>query len=490
MVWNHSGVNEILIWLEEIPQWEVIYYCSEWVIRLIMLVVITRKQRTGAMAWLLIIFFIPWLGLLLYLFLANDRLPARRIEKHSELRDELSALSERFEGHPSLEHPDLGPKNEQKVQLAEHLGSMPILGGNDVELFTDSNATIDRLIADIDAAEHHIHLLFYIWSTDATAERVNQALERAAKRGVCCRVLVDAVGGGKMLKHRAPSLRTNGVDVRPAMQVSLWRRKAARFDLRNHRKIAVIDGHIGYTGSQNIVEPGYGHVDITWHDLMVRLTGPVVLELQAIFLTDWYFEVHEIHTGDDVFPDPRNTGSIPAQVLPSGPSYATENFQRLVVAALYNARERVTITTPYFVPDEPFMQALEVAVMRGIEVRLIVPQRFDQKLVAAASRSYYERLLKGKVKLFLYTEGLIHSKTMRIDDDLALIGTSNFDIRSFALNYEVSVLFYGPDVNTSLGDVQNGYLDKCVELTREEWDKRPFWDRVGQNIAKLFSPLL
>lgn len=483
-------MDQVIDWLTGIPAWEYLYYFSEWAIRLVMLVVITRKERGGAMAWLLVIFFAPWTGLVLYLLLANDRLPARRIEKHAGLMDELASLAERFEGHPSLEHPDLGPGDEAKVQLAEHLGQFPILGGNEVELFTDSGETIDRLVADIDAAQTNVHLLFYIWGVDATAEKVNQALERAAQRGVCCRVLVDAVGGSKMLKRRAPKLRAAGVHVYPALAVSFFRRKAARFDLRNHRKIAVIDGHVAYTGSQNIVEPGYGHKDITWHDLMIRLTGPVVLELQSIFLTDWYFETMELQSGADVFPDPIRAGEIPAQVLPSGPSYSTENFQRLVVADIYAAHEQLTFTTPYFVPDEPFMQALEVAVMRGVDVRLIVPGRFDQRLVAAASKSYYARLLRAGVKIFIYGEGLIHSKTMRVDDDVALIGTSNFDIRSFALNYEVSVLFYGTTVNERLGKAQEAYLAKCTQLTAEEWEKRGFWCRVGQNLAKLFSPLL
>jgi cardiolipin synthase len=473
------------------PFFTALYYVSEWVMRLVMLVVVTRRrQPASAMAWLLVIFFLPWLGLVLYLLIGSNRLPRRRIEQKALVLGELAAIGQRFENHPSLAHPELGPDATAAVGLAERLGYLPILGGNAVQLIAKTDDFLDRLAADIDAAREHVHLLFYIWADDATGRRVADALARAAARGVKCRVLVDAVGSRPMLKGLAPQMVRQGIEVHPVLRVGLFRRHAARLDLRNHRKVAVIDGRIGYTGSQNIVDASYGHKDLAWRDLMVRLTGPVVLELQAVFVMDWYGEMGEVPDPDAIFPDPPCAGSIPVQTLPSGPTYATENYQRIVVAALYAAREHVIITTPYFVPDEPFLQAIQVAVLRGVDVELIVPRRSDQVLVGAASRAYYDDVLASGVKLHLYDRGLLHAKTMSIDGKLAMIGSSNFDIRSFALNFEINMLFYGPEVAEQLRAQQQQYISESEPLTQEEWNHRPALHRIGQNIARLLSPLL
>ena len=474
-----------------LPVLSALYYASEWVIRLVMLVVVTRRrQPNSAMAWLLVIFFLPWPGLILYMILGNYRLPKRRIEAHSPLADELAAVRQRLGDHPNIVHPELGPELMSFVDLTERLGYMPIFGGNDAQLITETGEVIDRLVADIDAAEHHVHLLFYIWVDDATGRRVSEALARAVHRGVKCRVLVDAVGSRPMLRRLAPEMIKQGIEVQEALPVGLFRRRMARIDLRNHRKVAVIDGRIGYTGSQNIVDASYGHKDLAWRDMMVRLTGPIVLELQAVFFIDWYHETDEVLEGDDLFPDPPRTGEIPVQTLPSGPNYPTENYQRIVVAALYAARQHVIITTPYFVPDEPFLQAMQMAVLRGVEVELILPRKCDQVMVGAASRAYYDDVLEMGVKLHLYDQGLLHAKTMSVDDTVAFIGSSNFDIRSFALNFEINMLFYGPEAAAKLRAQQKQYIAESQPLTLDEWNRRPAVKKAFQNIAKLLSPLL
>ncbi len=468
-----------------------VLYLSEWLLRIVMLVVVTRRREpASAMAWLLVIFFIPWLGLVLYWLIGENRLPRRRIEAREDARERLREVARRFERHPNVVRPELGPEAVTAVALAERLGDMPILGGNAVALLADTDEVIDRLIADMDAARHHIHLEFYIYAVDATGRRVAEALRRAARRGVACRLLVDAVGARRMLKRLAPELMQDGVEVCAALPVGLFRRRVARIDLRNHRKIAVIDGRIGYAGSQNIVSADYGHKDLAWEDMMVRLLGPSVLELQAVFVTDWYSESGVFLDEKSTFPVPEVAGAIPVQAIPSGPTFSTENFQRFVVAALYTAREHVVITTPYFVPDRPLMQALEVAVLRGVRVDLIVPRRSDQRIVAAASRAYYDDLLEAGVRLHLYDRGLLHSKTMRIDDRFAIIGSDNLDIRSFELNFELSLLFYCREVTEQLRAKQDAYLEGAFELTQQRWAQSPAWKRLAYDIAKLMSPLL
>jgi cardiolipin synthase len=215
-----------------------------------------------------------------------------------------------------------------------------------------------------------------------------------------------------------------------------------------------------------------------------------VIELQAIFVTDWHQESQEILTGPDIFAEPVLAGDVPAQTLPSGPIFPVENYQRLVVSALHNAHRRVIITTPYFVPDEPLLQAIQTAIWRDVDVDLIVPERCDQIIVGAAARAYYEDVLAAGAKLYLYSKGLIHSKTMTVDDSIALIGSSNFDIRSFEINFELSMLLYGSAVTERLRNQQLRYLRESHQLNALEWSRRPAPRKLLQNTARLLSPIL
>ena len=471
----------------------LLYYISEWVVRLVMLgVVIERHPLRSAMVWLLVIFFLPWPGLILYLFIGENRLPRHRLMQRKAPLGRLEHVRARFMKFRNNASSVVDQAFLPTITLAEKLGHMPIMLGNQATLLADTKMVIDRLIEDIDAAQHHVHLLFYIFSVDETGQRVGAALERAVARGVECRVLVDAQGSRRFLKKMAPRLKASGIKLYPSLPVSLLRAWVSRIDLRNHRKIAVIDGRTAYTGSQNIVDAGYGHKDLRWVDLMVRLTGPVVLELQTVFTGDWFAESDEFLEGPGIFPDveiPVDDDNA-VQVLPSGPLFPAENYQRMVVAALYAARHRVTITTPYFVPDESFLEAIETAALKGVKVELIVPLQSDQILVGNAARAYYERVLKSGASIYLFDQGLLHAKSMTIDDSLAFLGSSNFDIRSFALNLEINVIFYGVEVVDKLRKQQEWFRGNARPLSIAEWQQRPRYQRIAQNIIKLLSPVL
>lgn len=469
----------------------LIYEFGGWVIRLVMLTIVIQKRRpAAAMAWLLIIFFMPWPGLILYLLIGNDRLPKRRLERHAQLLDSIRQDIARIRISPDSANPNLHPGQQGVVDLAHRLSDVTIAGGNSVELLSDTDDTIQRLREDIRAATVQVHIMAYIFADDGTGRLVADELIAAVKRGVTCRVIVDAVGSRPMLRTLAPYMRENGVTTVAALPANPFRRQVARLDIRNHRKLAVIDGIIGYTGSQNIVNREYGHEDLAWEDLMVRVTGPVVPQLQSVFVQDWFMETSEMLGGAELFPQQPVTGTVPAQCLPSGPNYPMATYQRMVVAAVYAARKHVIITSPYFVPDEPFMDALGVAVLRGVEVSIVLPARYDQVIAGAASRSYYEDLLDAGVKVYLYRPGLIHSKTMTVDYDLAFVGTSNFDIRSFRLNFEVNMVFYEAYVSEALLAQQHIYIANSDELAMETWRRRPIHKRLGQNLARLMSPLL
>ena len=272
------------------------------------------------------------------------------------------------------------------------------------------------------------------------------------------------------------------------MRVGLFRR-AGRLDLRNHRKIAVIDGRIAYTGSQNLVDASF-KPGLTYEELNVRLTGPVALELQAVFAEDWYLETGEFLGDPRYVPDPEVAGDIAAQALPSGPGYPRENNQRLIVSLIHAANRRILITMPYLVPDDALLQALQTAALRGVEVTLVVPLQIDQYLVGLGQRSYYEELMEAGVRICRYGKRFLHAKCVTIDDTIAWIGSSNLDIRSFALNAEIVVLLYDGRACERVGDEQARYLRDGEMLSLETWRQRPAPVKVAENLARLLSPLL
>ena len=469
----------------------LVLYIAEWIVRVVALFVVVHKRRpTAALAWLVVIFFQPWVGVALYLLIGRSRLSWRRTRQYTRLVNRLEHLKMQFEGHPHVTHPKLGPQCETAITLARRYGSMPILDGNSVTLISDTNEVIRQLTADIDQASKHVHMLFYIFRDDETGRQVASALKRAAGRGVKCRLLLDAVGSWNTLRSMSRDLRNAGVEVYDDLPVGFLRRQASRIDLRNHRKIAVIDGITAYTGSQNIVDDDYGYKDLVWRDLTARIKGPVVQELQTVFLEDWHFRTDKLLGERSIFPPAEPSGSVPAQVFPSGPNYPIESYQRLVVAVLYSAHERAIITTPYFVPDEPFLQAMQVVAQRGVEVNLILPVKTNHPLIDMAGQAYFEELLEAGVRIFAYENGLLHAKTITVDDSIAFLGSSNFDIRSFSLNFEINLLLYGRQAAQDLRERQMEYLHSSHPIEGSDWKKRTSGRRLVHDIAKLFSPLL
>jgi len=468
------------------PSLYVMLDISEWLVRLAMLVYVPqRRSPAAARTWLLLIFLLPWPGVLLYAAIGRIRMPAWRVARQRQVSEIIRGWQR--------SHPIPLPPGAQVARLAglvHALGDFRAVGGNRVELLPDYAGSLRRLAADIDTAERKVHLLYYIFADDASGGQVLEALVRAQRRGVECRVLIDAVGSRKFrLPEVLGRLRAAGVAAFEALPAGLLRRGAARFDLRNHRKIAVIDTRVAYTGSQNLVEPvfvpGYPN-----EELVARVEGPVVLQFQAVFLEDWYFETGDLPADPESFVLPEPAGPVTAQVLPSGPGYERENAQELLVHLFHLAERRIVITTPYFVPDEPFLQALRTAVRRGVEVHLVVANPVDRMVMGLAQRSYFDGLLAAGVRIHLYRPHFLHAKHVTIDDDLAIVGSVNMDIRSFALNAEVALLAYDAGVVAALAQVQERYLGDSLEVTREGWSRRPWWIKLAQNTARLGDSLL
>jgi cardiolipin synthase len=474
--------------IRALMNWSLLYLASEWTIRFLMLIYVPQRRSAAASrTWLLLIFLLPWPGLALYVIFGRIYVPKRRIAMQGEASRRIREVqAQRAAGTAPKQWPaDLRPV----MRLGQQLGDFEVSTGNRVELLTEYGPAIDRLIGDIDSARQTAHLLFYIFEADGTGQRVAEALGRAARRGVRCRVLMDAVGSKRGLARLGPLLRERGVEVRAMLPVGFLRHNTARFDLRNHRKLAVIDGRVGYTGSQNIVD-GHFVKGYPNEELLARLAGPVVAQLQAVFLVDYYLEAGQPLADPDLFPRLDEAGASSAQVIPSGPGYGRENGQEFIVAMFYGARRRAMITTPYFVPDEPILQALISARRRGVQVQLIVSMHANQLLTQMAQRSYYESLLDAGVEIHLYEPRFLHAKLLTVDEDLALLGSTNMDIRSFALNAEINLLLYDAEVVGRLRQLQERYLAHSQSLSAADWKRRPLVQKVLQNNARLADSLL
>jgi cardiolipin synthase len=470
--------------------WAWAFFLSEWVIRVIMLVVVPfRRMPSAAKGWLLLIFFEPWIGLLLYALIGRPTMPRSRVEQMAKLPSVMAKVIERVLNHPNVFHPELSPGLEWTGYLANKLGRMPVLGGNAAEIMVDYNATLARLAADIDQAKNHVHLLYYIFVDDTATAPVIAALGRAVKRGAACRVLVDSLGFRTALPILIPRLTALGVDVKEMLPVGLFSRKRARLDLRNHRKIAVVDGRVAFTGSQNLVAADF-IAGLTYEELVLRVTGPAVLELQYIFTADWFLETDEVLESNAIFPAPEIAGPIPMQALASGPDFPTQNNQRFIVALIHGARRQIRITTPYFIPDEPMLQALQTAVLRGVDVHIVLSEVGDQLLVSLAQKSYYEELLEAGVKVYLYRKNFLHAKFLTVDDSIGLVGTSNMDIRSFVLNAELLLVIHDAGMTDRLQAEQERYISHCRSLDLQQWRQRPFRIKLAEHLARLLSPLL
>jgi cardiolipin synthase len=473
-----------------------------YLIGVLALFIVPANRKPGeATAWLLLIFVAPLLGAILFLLLGNPKLSGWRRQQQYAMNQYIKDLVEEAEQIPKLRpvmDPPLSSRYEPFARLIAQVSGMPVMAGNTVELLPDYVGAVERIVQDIDAAQRYVHIEYFMFADDKIGAPVIDALIRVRARGVVCRVLIDHLGNmgyhGPVLKR----LRAAGIPVHQMLPAKPFDNQWNRADLRNHRKIVVVDGAVGFTGSQNLVEDTYHkrsniRKGLHYIELVVRVTGPVVRALNAAFVTDWYSETEELL---DVRIVPQTPGRMPVtgnalcQVLPSGPGFEHDNNLMLFVALFHAARQRLTIANPYVVPDGALLLALKSAAQRGVEVTLIVSEIGDQFLVYHAQRSYYEELLKAGVHIYRYESPvLLHSKFISIDDDIAVIGSSNMDIRSFQLNLEITLVCYDTQVVADLRKIEAEYLDCSCPLQLETWRARSLFTQLFDNLARLTSAL-
>ena len=463
-------------------------------------VILTRHPPGSSFAWILLTVVVPFFGFLLYLMMGERPIGRLRARRMREALARWPALPAADAGAP---FPAIAPAetlaaaDQPIARLATRLGGLPLNGGSRLELASNTTAILQRIAADLAAAQSRVEMAFYIWHAGGLADEVARALMAAAQRGVQCQLLLDAVGSKEFLdSHWHAELRQAGVQVAQAMRVRLWEMPFVRADLRLHRKIVVIDGVLAYTGSMNLVDPRYFKQDAgvgEWIDAMARIEGPAVASLEAVFRYDW-----TLHSSRPALPPsatqaPARTsvqGDARVVVVPSGPASILDANRRLIIEAINRARRRILLTTPYFVPGEPLAIALQNAALRGVEVRLLVPRRNDSRLVKYASRRYFDDLLTTGVKVLLYGGGLLHTKSITVDDEFALFGTVNLDQRSMHLNFELMLLVFDARFTGELVGLQESYERDATPLERDRWRQRPLRERLKEGACYLVSPLL
>ncbi|HLS29058.1 MAG TPA: cardiolipin synthase [Opitutales bacterium] len=462
--------------------------------------VIMQRPDTGvALAWLFIVAAFPYTGAGIYLLLGEKRISKRREQRISNQKDDYVKLLQHIESRRMTDVP--WEKHPVEAKGMNRLGvntiGFPTVTGNSGTLFSNTEEILDAIIEDIDNAKFGVLMQFYIWHRGGKADEVLEALIRAAKRGVTCLVLIDAMGARSWWNSSQPrKLRNAGVQVLRSLPVSIFHTLFSRTDLRNHRKIVIIDGDIAWTGSMNMVDPKFFKQDGNygeWVDAMVRLEGYAIVPLGLTMIGDWVREkgesIREVISKTHL-DEIQARGTTDIQVVPSGPGETYDGLLQMLLATINYAKKELILTTPYFVPDEALLLALRGAAARGVEVHLILPEVVDSFLTRYASRSYYDDLLEVGIHIHLYRVGLLHTKSITADSNITMFGTANLDMRSLWINYEVALFVYGEEFAKEIRDLQQTYIADSDLLDPKKWAKRSMGQRVLENTCRLTSPIL
>lgn len=481
--------------------WAILLLIADYGIKAVAIGTVPENRKTGSsFAWLMLILFVPVVGLPLFLILGSPYVQGRR----HRIQGAANTLIARAwpEHEPPQEYLQNIPGAESIVQANTHLVSLPLMAGRNEGLHDNYEDSIRAMAAAVDKAATTVHVEIYIMAWDQTTDVFFTALANAVKRGVKVRLLFDHIGtrGYPGYKEFLTRMTEAGIEWHKMMPIDLLHGKWRRPDLRNHRKLVIVDGTTGFMGSQNMIDSSYLkpknlRIGRHWKDLNIQITGPIVDSLSAIFAVDWYTETGEILSfvsraateealTDD---DGRKTAF---QLVPSGPGFPTEPNLRMFVSLMHRAQRKLVITSPYFIPEDSLLSAITTAAYRGVEVELFVSEQADQFMVQHAQRSYYKMLLEAGVKIYLYPRPtVLHAKHFTVDGEISVLGSSNMDMRSFALDYEIMLLGFGESLAAELADIQDGYREVSHLLTLEEWEREPWYRKYVDNVMRLTSDI-
>ena len=461
--------------------------------------VLWRSRPTSvSFAWMAVVGIAPLIGAIAYIVFGERFLKSRRARRVAKWQ---RAIEERYvpkgEG-PAEALAAMHPAAPGIARLCRRdIGSAPI-AGNRIALRSESKEIFAEWVREIDAAKASVDLEFYLASPGGAVDDVLDAVERAVRRGVAVRMLIDSLAGRSLLgSDRRDELEAAGVEVRGSLPIGLFSRQGARVDLRNHRKLLVIDDHLAFVGSQNLVDHGHseGNPDLpAQQDAMMRIEGPAVAVLAAGFLADWELESDEPEESTE--PEPPQPKELPTegeavlQIIRSGPADPPQRLLGFITHLLHSAQGCITICTPYFVPDDSVMLALTSAANRGVDVELLLPRKVDHAIVRWVGESFYQQLIDAGVHIRRIEDAFVHTKCIVIDNAIALFGSMNLDMRSLWLNFELAALVYGEENVAELMELVASYRESAKELDPKEWVERGFWSRLVENVARLGAPLL
>jgi len=457
------------------------------IIGLVLIVLLENRNPLKTIPWVIVLILVPGVGLIFYYFFGRDnrrlRMISRRVRKRFRKQIKIDVKPHGINEAPANYMP-----------LANLLKKSPysaFFSGNAITVFTSGREKFDALLKDVAEARHHVHIQYYIFNDDMIGNEVKQALIAKAREGVTVRVLYDDVGSWGTKKPFFSEMESEGVVVSPYLKV-YFPILASKVNYRNHRKVVVIDGKVAYTGGMNIADRYVtGNRLGQWRDTHFRITGPGVYGLQASFLLDWYDVKNEIIKGRDYYPViERLPGGLKIQTLMSGPTNQWLTLMQAYIFCITNAKRYIYIQTPYFLPTEALYQALSMAALAGIDVRLMIPKNSDTVSAQMATFSYIDKMLESGVKVYLYNEGFLHSKLLLTDDMLTCLGSSNFDFRSFEHNFEINAFVYQQDFAVKMRQVFMRDLARCNEVVYSDWRRRPLTRRLAESFMRLFAPLL
>lgn len=479
----------------DLSTWQFVLLIVDYAIKILAVGFVPEGRRpSSSTAWLLAILLLPYIGLPLFLLMGSPYINRRRHRIQKEANEMIEDVHASMPDHP---HDELPTEIESLLKLNRKLTGFPAVHGHNAGIHADYEEAIAAMARAVDRAEKYVYVEIYIQSWDTVTAPFYEALERAATRGVEVKLLLDQIGSYKYKGYRklGKKLTNAGIDWHLTLPISLTRGRFRRPDLRNHRKIMVVDGEVGFLGSLNMIQRQYRTKDRAWVDYMTELTGPIVASLSAIFAVDWYLESDEII--EPKLPPHRDTPAEDTnylQLIPSGPGYTTEPNLRMFNSVIHHAKHRLVMVSPYFVPDESMMDAITTACYRDVDVELYVSAVADQFMVNHAQSSYYQALLEAGVRIFQFPYPFVlHSKFLVADaghpNPLCMFGSSNMDMRSFGLNYETTLLVAQGNLIDQFSQLGANYRAVCHELTLDEWNERGFGRRYVDNVMRLTSAL-
>lgn len=451
---------------------------------------VKRRQPVSSVAWIMAIVFIPVLGSVLFLIFGINRV-TRRTTSRSRLTNAQAGQRPQVPDYVWLPDSQVPSEIRQLVNLTRRISDTLPTTGNSIELLRDTNRTLGLIEQSVHRAKATIHLEYYIWQPDRTGSKLRDLLIEKARQGVCVRFLYDGFGSSGLSRRFLKPMKEAGIHTATFLPGQTFRERWS-INLRNHRKIVVVDGTEAFTGGMNIGDEYLGrHQKYRfWRDAHLKISGPEVWRLQSVFAEDWLYATGESLWGRHHFPPFNTQGTVTAQTLSGGPDKDTDVFQTVMLGALNQATSHILLATSYFAPPSAIVAALENAAWRGVRVRLLVSCRWTHRATLLAGRSCYDSLLKAGVEIFEYQRGLLHSKTLTVDGRWSLVGSANLDCRSFFLNFEAGMALYDAQIASELEQQFTQDAADSRQITVEEWAHRPQYHVMAENLCRLFIPVL